>query len=111
MNKVLNILSGIFLALSLVFAFLPLGTDPIGFLPVGIALVFELAALLFFPSKKGKKTVTKVFLAITVALVLVVLVRNIATKDEVSKDITSEQQQEESQKEAVEDLEGLEDLE
>jgi energy-coupling factor transporter transmembrane protein EcfT len=107
MKKIINIISGFFLVVAIIFAFLPLGTDPIGFLPIGIALALELVGLLFFSSKKGKKTVSIVLLTITAAVALVVLVRNLANKDEVVQDNQFEQQKEEAQKESIQELEEL----
>jgi len=109
MKKIVNIVSGIFLALGIAFACLPFGTDTLGFLPAVVALL--LAAVSFLTTKNGKRKVASVLLIAAVTVVLLVLVRNLTSKNEVRQDDRFEVLEAESLQELQDldaDLEGTE---
>lgn len=108
MRKTLIVLAVIFTVLGIVFAFLPLGTFAI--IPIGLALIFALAA--FVKSEISEKKFPKWILIIAGVTMLVVLGKEAFVKDEVAKDVQFEQKKIESKKEDLKDLESLEkDLE
>jgi membrane protein implicated in regulation of membrane protease activity len=107
MKKTVNIFSGIFLALGILFACLPFGTGTLGFLPAAMALL--LAAVSFFKTKDGKRKAASVLMIAAVTVALVVLVRNLTATDEVQQDDTQfEQTKQESEAESLQELQELE---
>ena len=103
MRKVLIILAFLFAILGIVFAILPMGT--LGLLPVGLSLIF--GGLAYYKSAAADKTVPK-WLLIIATVTLVVVIARAMMPDEVAQDAESDQQQIESQKEDLKDLEELE---
>ncbi len=92
--------------IGIIMAILPLGT--IGILPGGIAAIVGLAA--YGISKKQEKP-TKVALLFVVIGILVVITsgsKSIWSKDEIADDQELVQKEEESKKEAIEDLKEIE---
>ena len=103
MRKILIILAFLFAILGIVFAVLPMGT--LGLLPVGLSLIF--GGLAYYKSEAADKTVPK-WLLIIATVTLVVVIGRAMMPDEVAQDAESAQQQIESQKEDLKDLEELE---
>lgn len=93
-----------FTTLSAVFAFLPLGT--LALIPVGIALLFGFLALKKSDPSQAKWV--KVLLIITTLSLVIVIGKEIFTKDEVEVDQQFETQKAESKNEAQKELEDLE---
>lgn len=106
MRKLFLAIAFIFTILSIVFAFLPLGT--LALIPVGIALVFGLLA--FQKSDAGQKNLVKLLLLLTSLSLLAVIGKEILMKDEVIVDPQFDEKKIESKKAAQEDLEELEEL-
>lgn len=96
-----------FTALSVVFAFLPLGT--LALIPVGIALVFGF--LVLKKSDTSQVKWIKVLLVITTLSLVFVLGKEVFAQDEVEVDQQFETQKAESKNQAQKELEELEDLE
>lgn len=107
MRKLFLVIASIFTALSIVFAFLPLGT--LALLPVGIALLFGFLALKKSDANQAK--LIKVLLLFSVLSLIVIVGKEVFTKDEVVADKQFDQKKVESKKEAQKDLEELEGLE
>ena len=103
MRKVLIVLAFLFAILGIVFAILPMGT--LGVLPVGLSLIF--GGLAYYKSEANDKAVPK-WLLIVAAVTLVVIIGRAMMPDEVAQDAESDQQQMETQKEDLKDLEELE---
>lgn len=97
----------IFSVLSVIFAFLPLGT--LALIPVGIALVFGFLALK--KSDVGQTKWVKIVLAITVLSLVFVVGKEVFSNDEVEADQQFDNQKVQSKQEAQKELEDLEDLE
>lgn len=93
-----------FTILSAVFAFLPLGT--LALIPIGIALIFGFLAIK--KSDLGQAKWVKLFLAITILSLLIVVGKVIFITDAVEKDQQFETQKLESKEEAQKELEELE---
>ncbi len=106
MRKLFLVITSIFATLSIVCAFLPLGT--LALIPVGIALVFGFLALNKSDAKQGK--LVKLLLLISLVSLAVVIGKEVFTKDEVEVDKQFEEKKIESKKEAQQDLEELEEL-
>lgn len=106
MRKLFLFIASIFTVLSIVFAFLPLGT--LALIPVGIALVFGFLALKKSDVKQGK--FIKLLLLLSLVSLSVVIGKELFTKDEVEVDKQFEEKKIESKKEAQQDLEQLEEL-
>ncbi len=106
MRKLFLVITIIFTTLSIVFAFLPLGT--LALIPVGIALVFGFLALNKSDAKQVK--LVKLLLLISILSLVVVIGKEVFTKDEVEVDKQFEEKKIESKKEAQKDLEELEEL-
>jgi predicted histidine transporter YuiF (NhaC family) len=107
MRKLFLVLAWVFTLLALVFSVLPM--DTLAFLPVGLALVFNL--LLLRKSEGGQKKLPKVLLFIGVLCSTYVMGKTLLITDEVAKDTQFEQQKIENQKESKKDLQELEGLE
>jgi len=103
MRKVLIVLAFLFAIIGIAFAILPMGT--LGFLPVGLSLLF--GALAFVKSDANDKTVPK-WLLIVAAVTLVVIIGRSFVPDEVAQDAQFEQKKIESKQEDLKDLEGIE---
>jgi membrane protein implicated in regulation of membrane protease activity len=106
MRKLFLFIAIVFTILSIVFAFLPLGT--LALIPVGIALVFGFLALQKSDVKQGK--FIKLLLLLSLVSLSVVIGKELFTKDEVEVDKQFEEKKIESKKEAQQDLEQLEEL-
>ena len=107
MRQVFLVIASIFTALSIVFAFLPLGT--LALIPIGIAILFGILALKKSDAKQGK--LVKVLLLFSILSFAFVIGKEVFTKDEVVIDKQFDTKKVESKKEAKKDLEELEDLE
>ena len=107
MRQVYLVIAGIFTTLSIVFAFLPLGT--LAIIPIGIAILFGILALKKSDAKQGK--LVKVLLLFAILSLVFVVGKEVFTKDEVVVDKQFDTKKAESKKEAKKDLEELEDLE
>ena len=106
MRKLFLVIACVFTTLSIVFAFLPLGT--LALMPVGIALVFGFLALKKSDEKQRK--LVKLLLLFSFLSLVVVIGKELFTKDEVEVDKQFEEKKIESKKEAQQDLEELEGL-
>lgn len=107
MRKLFLVVASIFTVLSIVFAFLPLGT--LGLIPVGIALLFGVLA--FQKSNDNQRKLIKVLLVFSVLSLIIIAGKELFIKDEIAKDTTFENQKKATKKEAKKELEVLEDLE
>lgn len=103
MRKAFIVLSFIFALLGIVFVILPMGT--LGFLPVGLSLLFS--GLAFAKSEASDRSVPKYLLIAGGVLFLAVIIR-VMMPDEVEKDTEMEQHKIESKQEDLKDLEELE---
>jgi energy-coupling factor transporter transmembrane protein EcfT len=106
MRKLFLVIASIFTALSIVFAFLPLGT--LALIPIGIAILFGILALKKSDLKQQK--VVKVILLFAILSFVIVIGKEIFTKDEVVVDKQFDTKKIESKKEAKKDLEELDGL-
>ena len=106
MRKLFLVLAIIFTALSIVFAYLPLGT--LALIPIGIAILFGFLALKKSDIKQQK--VVKVTLLFAILSLVAVVGKEVFTKDEVVIDKQFDTKKVESEKEAKKDLEDLEGL-
>ena len=106
MRKLFLVIASIFTALSIVFAFLPLGT--LALIPIGISILFGFLALKKSDLKQQK--VVKVILLFAILSLVFVLGKEIFTKDEVVVDKQFDTKKIESKKEAKKDLEELDGL-
>jgi hypothetical protein len=104
MRKLVLGITIFFTTLSVVFAFLPLGT--LALIPAGIALIFGFLALKKSNTSQAKWV--KVFLTITFLCLVFVIGKEIFTQDEVEIDQQFETQKAESKNEAQKELENLE---
>jgi hypothetical protein len=104
MRKLVLGITIFFTTLSVVFAFLPLGT--LALIPVGIALFFGFLALKKSDASQAKWV--KVLLVITTLSLIFVLGKEILAQDEVEVDQQFETQKAESKNEAQKELEDLE---
>jgi hypothetical protein len=107
MRKLFLIIASVFSTLSIVFAFLPLGT--LALLPVGISLLFGFLALQ--KSDANQRKLVKVLLLFSILSSIAIVGKEIFSKDEVVADQQFDQKKIESKKEAQKDLEELEELE
>lgn len=103
MRKIFVISATFFTVLGIVFAVFPLGTIPI--LPIGLALISTLIA--FLKSNYKQKKYIKLLLLITLVTFLVVIGKDVFIKNKVIFDKQFEQSKIESNKEDLNDLEGL----
>ena len=106
MRKLFLFIASIFTALSIVFAYLPLGT--LALIPIGIAILFGFLTLKKSDLKQQK--VVKVTLLFAILSLVFVLGKEIFTKDEVVIDKQFDTRKIESKKEAKKDLEELDGL-
>ena len=106
MRKLFLVIASIFTALSIVFAFLPLGT--LALIPIGIAILFGILALKKSDLKQQKAV--KVILLFAILSLVFVIGKEIFTKDEVVVDKQFDTKKIESKKEAKKDLEELDGL-
>ena len=106
MRKLFLVIAIIFTALSIVFAYLPLGT--LALIPIGIAILFGILALKKSDLKQQK--VVKVILLFAILSLVFVVGKEIFTKDEVVVDKQFDTIKIESKKEAKKDLEELDGL-
>jgi energy-coupling factor transporter transmembrane protein EcfT len=106
MRKLFLVLASIFTTLSIVFAFLPLGT--LALIPIGIAILFGFLALKKSDLKQRKAI--KVILLFAILSLVVVVGKEIFMKDEVEVDKQFDTKKSESKKDAKKDLEELDDL-
>ena len=104
MRQLFLVIASIFTVLSVVFAFLPLGT--LALVPIGIALLFGFLALKKSDTKQAKWV--KVLLVVSVLSLVFVVGKEFLTKDEVQVDQQFDAKKVESKKEAQKELEGLE---
>ena len=104
MRQLFLVIASIFSVLSVVFAFLPLGT--LALIPVGIALLFGFLALKKSDTKQAKWV--KVLLVVSVLSLVFVVGKEFLTKDEVELDKQFDVKKVESKKEAQKELEDLE---
>ena len=104
MRQLFLVIASIFTVLSVVFAFLPLGT--LALVPIGIALLFGFLALKKSDTKQAKWV--KVLLVVSVLSLVFVVGKEFLTKDEVEVDQQFDAKKVESKKEAQKELEGLE---
>jgi EamA domain-containing membrane protein RarD len=104
MRKLFVVLAIVFAILGILFAVLPLGT--LAFLPIGLALLFAFIA--FMNSDVTQKNLPKWILIVSGLTLIAVIGKVALVKDEVAKDVQFEQKKEESKKEDLKDLEGLE---
>lgn len=107
MKIIINILASIVLVVAIAFTILPM--DTIALLPIGATLL--LGAISYFLINKKKQKWEKYILIISIVLAAIVLFKYVFIKDEVSVDKEFEQKQIESQKDDIQDLEELENLE
>jgi len=103
MRKLFIITSIVFLVISIAFTILPLGT--IAFLPVGIATILSFLAIL--KSDINKKKLPKWILFLALVNIAIIAGKEVFIKDEVVVDQQFIEKKEESKKEAIQDLEGL----
>ena len=103
MRQLFLVIASIFTVLSVVFAFLPLGT--LALIPVGIALLFGFLALKKSDTKQAKWV--KVLLVVSVLSLVFVVGKEFLTKDEVELDKQFDVKRLESKKEAQKELEDL----
>jgi energy-coupling factor transporter transmembrane protein EcfT len=106
MRKLFLVIASIFTTLSIVFAFLPLGT--LALIPIGISILFGFLTLKKSDLKQRK--VVKVILLFAVLSLVFVVGKEIFTKDEVVIDKQFDTKKVESKKEAKKDLEELDGL-
>ena len=106
MRKLFLVLASIFSALSIVFAYLPLGT--LALIPIGIAILLGILALKKSDIKQQK--VVKVTLLFAILSLVFVVGKEVFTKDEVVVDKQFDTKKSESKKEAKKDLEELDGL-
>ena len=106
MRKLFLVLASIFTTLSILFAFLPLGT--LALIPIGIAILFLFLALKKSDLKQQKAI--KVILLFAILSLVVVVGKEIFMKDEVEVDKQFDTKKTESKKEAKKDLEEIDDL-
>lgn len=104
MRQLFLVIASIFTVLSVVFAFLPLGT--LALVPIGIALLFGFLALKKSDTKQAK--LVKVLLVVSVLSLVFVVGKEFLTKDEVELDKQFDVKKVESKKEAQKELEDLE---
>lgn len=104
MRQLFFVIAIFFSILSAIFIFLPLGT--LALLPVGIALVFGLLALKKSDLNQSKRV--KLFIAIAIFSLIVIVGKTIFITDAVEKDQKFETQKLESKDEAQKELEELE---
>ena len=104
MRQLFLVIASIFTVLSVVFAFLPLGT--LALIPVGVALIFGFLAYKKSDTKQAKWV--KVVLFISILSLFFVVGKEFLTKDEVEVDQQFDAKKVESKKEAQKELEGLE---
>ena len=104
MRQLFLVIASIFTVLSVVFAFLPLGT--LALIPVGVALLFGFLALKKSDAKQAKWV--KVLLVVSVLSLVFVVGKEFLTKDEVELDKQFDVKKVESKKEAQKELEDLE---
>lgn len=108
MKNLFATLAILFLVLSCVFSFLPMGT--IALIPITLGLLFSY--LFFKKSEDSKKGFSKIVLVLTALCLLFVLIKVTFIKNEVEVDTKFEQQKLENKKDAKQDLEEIEsDLE
>ena len=103
MRQLFLVIASIFTVLSVVFAFLPLGT--LALIPVGIALLFGFLALKKSDTKQAKWV--KVLLVVSVLSLVFVVGKEFLTKDEVELDKQFYVKRLESKTEAQKELEDL----
>jgi len=104
MRQLFLVIASIFTVLSVVFAFLPLGT--LALIPVGVALLFGFLALKKSDAKQVKWV--KVLLVVSVLSLVFVVGKEFLTKDEVEVDKQFDVKKLESKKDAQKELEDLE---
>jgi hypothetical protein len=107
MRKIFLILASVFTTLSIVFAFLPLGT--LGLIPIVIALLFGYLA--FQKSDDSQKKLVKVLLLFSTLSLIAVIGKEVLVQDEIAKDAVFEKEKIETKKESQKELEELEGLE
>jgi cytochrome bd-type quinol oxidase subunit 2 len=104
MRQLFFVIAVFFSIISAVFVFLPLGT--LALLPVGIALIFGFLALKKSDLNQAKRV--KLFLAITIFSLIIIVGKTLFFPDTVDKDPQFETQKRESKDEAQKELEELE---
>ena len=104
MRQLFLVIASIFTVLSVVFAFLPLGT--LALVPIGIALLFGFLALKKSNVKQAKWV--KVMLFVSILSLVFVVGKEIFINEAVETDQQFEIQKLESKEEAQKELEDLE---
>lgn len=107
MRKALIITTIVFVVLGIVLTILPMGT--IAFLPVGIAVIFAILAVI--KSKESQKKFPKILLLVSIVVLLTAIGKDVLVKDKISVDQQFMKEKEDSKQEAQKDLEELEGLE
>ena len=107
MRKIFLVITILFTVLSIVFAFLPLGT--LALLPIGVALLF--GYLTFKKSDDSQKKLIKVLLLFSTLSLIAVIGKEVLVQDEIAKDAVFEKEKIETKKESQKELEELEGLE
>jgi len=106
MRIVFIVLAFVFIALTIAFTILPMGT--IALIPVALAFLFALFA--FFKSKEGKKNFSKCLIFFVVVLFLAIVAKDVFLKDKVVEDQKFQLEKQNSQQDAQKELEQLEGL-
>lgn len=106
MRKALIISTIVFVVLGIILTILPMGT--IAFLPVGIAVILSILAVI--KSKESQKKFPKILLFISIVILLAAIGKDVLVKDKVTVDQQFIKEKEDSKQEAQKDLEELEGL-
>lgn len=102
MKKFLFVTSVIFIAISIAFLYLPLGT--IGLIPSVIALILSL--IVFFISTKGEEQKKpKVLLAISILTIAIIIGKSTFIEEKIAVDKAFEEKMEQSEEENIQELE------
>lgn len=104
MRKLFLVIASLFTVLSIVFAFLPLGT--LSIIPIAIALIFGFLALK--KSDVNQSKLVKILLLFSLLSLVFVIGKEIFIKDEVEVDSQFESKKAESKEEAQKELEEIE---
>ena len=104
MTRLFIILSIVFAVFGLAFTILPMGT--IALIPIALALIFALIAIL----RQREKLFPKILLLLIFINLLTVIGKEVFVKDVVETDQQFESVKEQSEQEAQKELEDLENL-
>lgn len=100
------IIAIVFVALTIAFTILPMGT--IALIPVALAFLFSFFA--FLKSKERKRIFSKWLMFFVFVLFLVIVAKDVFVKDKVVTDQKFQLEKQNSQQEAQKELEELEGL-